>query len=143
MLFIHIRVQGSAHTGWPQPPLSHFTTTQTVFTTTHTSKNIKILQQMYFYCILAKSLALGKPPCTQATLGRTLHTYMYTIHIIGSVGTVYTVRPHPYTLNVFTNFPCGKLVSEFSVKQKLLTIIQYLEIYCYCILQFDWSISGN
>ena len=49
------------------------------FTTTHKSKNIEKLQQMYFYCILAKSLALGKPPLrqfwTEPCIGL-MHTHM-------------------------------------------------------------------
>ena len=45
--------------GRPQPPLSHFLPPLT------SPKNTNMLQQMFFYCILAKSLALGKPSLRQ------------------------------------------------------------------------------
>ena len=48
--------------GRPQPPLSHFYHHSNSFY--HHSQAQK-LQQMYFYCILAKSLALEKPPLRQ------------------------------------------------------------------------------
>ena len=64
--------QGSAHTDrrWSAPTNTQpfFTATQAVFTTTHKSKNIKMLQQI---CILTKKLRT-REATTQTILGRTL-----------------------------------------------------------------------